>query len=69
MDKPYMHTNINEISSLQNELNHSIRSTDFYFKRKVGKLSWNAKIMFVFFSFRTVFLKIFIFEVVKVDLT
>ena len=68
MDKPYMHTNINEISSLQNELNHPIRSTDFYFKRKVGKLSWNAK-MFVFFSFRTVFLKIFIFEVVKVDLT
>ena len=62
MNKPNIHSNIIVISSFQNGLNDLFSSTGFSFGAKLYKAVIRG--IHVFFNFCTLFLKIYIFEVV-----
>ena len=62
INKPNIHNNIIDISSFQNGLNNFFSSAGFYFKSEALEGSRKGKNMF--FNFRALFLKMYIFAVV-----
>ena len=61
-NKPNIHNNIIDISSFQNGLNNFFSSAGFYLKSEALEGSRKGKNMF--FNFRALFLKMYIFAVV-----
>ena len=68
MNKPNIHSNIGSISCFQNGLNDLSCSTGFYFKSKVLEGSNKGKNN-LFFNFRALFYKMYIYEVMTIFLT